>query len=173
MTVASLAAQFSDVERGPLDILSDSVPPNPVGASSGLRETRMGQSIWACADVTNSSLADAYLVVRPLFRSSLPEFLGSGLMSPVKRLDVVGAPSPAGTSISVMLAEVWRFFVPAGESRNYTFFVPSEGRYMYCAAWATDVAGVVIPAVGSITGNLWTAVGAMQAVMQSPLEGDA
>lgn len=152
-------------------MLADAVPPFPMTAASGLRETRVGQTVWCCVEASNAGAVDAFLVVRPFFQMPMPEFRAGVLASPVKRLDVVGAPSPAGTCISEMLGEVWRFWVPAGETRRYAFFAPAEGMYLYHAAWATDALGVAIPVLGAVTGIFWSAVGAAHALTVSSIEG--
>lgn len=163
--IATLASQFSDVFRSEAFALhAEATPPLPVSATTSLRATRVGQTIWCVVDAYNSSPDDRYLLVRPFFRTPISEFLGLGIASTIKRHDIVGAPSPAGTCLSEMLAEVWRFFVPAEGTRSYSFFVPSDGMFLYYAAWATNMAGEVIPAVGSVGGRLWSAIGAPHAL---------
>jgi len=166
---ASLNPQFSDVRRTRLDFY-DFVPPlSMIGPL--VRLTRVGQTIWCCVEVQNALAFDAYVVMRPFFDVPLPEYLRVDafplqIAASIKRLDVIGPPSPFGTSISEFLGEAWRFFVPSGETRRYAFLVPSDGMALRYAAWATDVMGDVFPIIGTdILGTIWTAVGAAHALM--------
>jgi len=174
MTVASLSSQFSDVQRH--GVLRDApVPPAPYpGPANASRATRIGQTIFCAADVISAEPSDSYFVIRPFFLTPAMEFLASSLSAEVvKRLDVTGPPSPFGSSISNMLGETWRFFAPAGETRSYGFFVPSDGMGLIFKGWLTDMAGVPIPgAIGTFT-RIWTAVGAAHALMVEQRAGRA
>lgn len=164
MTIASLASQFSDVYTG-----------SRISLIRQIGETRIGQTIYFVADLKNTELVDAYWLVQPGFRVPLPEFIpGSSRQSvrPVKRLDVVGSPSPFGSSISVMLAEAWRFFVPAGSERSYAWFVPSEGLgFAGFTITTVDSEGNALPGIG-IRGPVWFAVGSPHALMTEKVEQD-
>jgi len=138
-----------------------------------LQRTRVRQTIWCCVEATNLGVADAYLLIRPFSQMPMPEYRGGPLASVVKRRDIPGAPSPLGTCISEMLGDIWRFLVLAGETRRYSFFVPSDGMFLQSAAWATDLAGVVIPVVGAITGRFWSSVGSSHAITSSPTKEDS
>lgn len=169
--IATLSSQFSDVSRSePLAVYADAVPPLPVSSANFLRATRVGQTVGCIVDAHNSGSEDRYLLVRPFFRTPISEFLGFGLASTIKRQDIVGGPSPVGTCLSEMLAEVWRFLVPAEGARSYSFFVPSDGMILYYAAWVTDMAGEPIPAGTSVTARLWSSVGAPHALAVSSEE---
>ena len=179
MTVASLVAQFSDVEKSaPIVFRSDSVPPLSVAVVLGTgRLTRVGQTIWCCVEAQNTLGFDAYVVMRPFFDIPLPEYRRANtfplhVAAPTKRLDVIGPPSPFGSSLSEMLGEVWRFLIPAGATRSFAFFVPSDGMALDYAAWATDVAGAVLP-IGGILATIWTTVGSAHALMVEQRAGRA
>lgn len=167
MSVASLSSQFSDVQKKRFFDLATPTPPAPLSIAREVRETRVGQTIWCGVEATNNQPFDAYLVMRPVFRIPAPEYRRNAaeLASAIKRLDVIGPPSPFGSSISEMLGEVWRFFVPAGATRSFAFFTPSDGLDFYIAVWATDLAGVLLPIINNFDGFIWTAVGAAHALM--------
>ena len=48
-------------------------------------------------------------------------------MTSPKRLDIIGPPSPAGTSISDMQSDIWAIDLPASGSVKKSFFYPSHG----------------------------------------------
>ncbi len=158
MTVTSLASQFSDVRTG----LGEGLE------TSG--QFRLGATLWFGVDLTNSSGIDAYLLVTPRFRTPNIEYTPfpvSVFVAPVKRLDVVGSPSPFGSSISQMLQERWRFFVPAGKRVNYSFFVPAEGLgFAGFSASVVDQDGNEI--LANIKGPIFWAVGSPHAAMTEP-----
>lgn len=162
MTIASLASQFSDVRAGLKEELE----------TSG--QFRLGATLWFGVDLTNSSGIDAYLLVTPRFRTPNIEYTPfpvSVFVAPVKRLDVVGSPSPFGSSISQMLQERWRFFVPAGKRVNYSFFVPAEGLgFSGFSASVVDQDGNEISA--NIKGPVFWAVGSPHAIMTDRVEQD-
>lgn len=168
---ASLSAQFSDVSAAPFRDRGTPVPPANLAAARPVCQTRVGQTVWCCVDAVSRLGVDSYLVLRPVFRMPWTEFtVGNPLASVVKRLDVIGAPSPFGSSISEMLGEVWRFYMPAGEARACSFFLPSDGMYFFLAAWVTDMAGVLIPGQFHIDGYVWTALGAAHALQTNSAE---
>lgn len=170
MTIASLASQFSDVGR---ENFPNENAPGPPYFPTTWFASRVGQSVWCCFEMTNPSAQDGYFLVKPLWGAPGTEFTQrvGPLVSPVKRLDVVGAPSPFGSSISEMLGEIWRFFVPAGETRRYAFFFPAEGFRFAFGNWFTDVNGdpVVIDATVQ---RFWYAVGSPHALMTEKVEQD-
>ena len=166
MTVTSLASQFSDVDRENFSNGNVEDPPLP---SEILFVSRVGQTVWACAEFTNPSGQDGYFLIKPWWFAPGLEYVELPKVArSIKRLDIVGAPSPFGSSISQMLGEAWRFFVPAGETRRYSFFFPSEGFRFAFGNWFTDLDG--IPVVIAQTGQrLWWAVGSPHAAMTEPV----
>lgn len=166
MTVTSLASQFSDVDRENFTNGSVEDPPLP---SKIFFASRLGQTVWACAELTNPSVQDGYFIVKPWWFAPGIEYTQRVVVArPVKRLDVIGSPSPSGSSISNMLGEAWRFFVPAGETRRYSFFFPSEGFRFAFGTWFTDLDGA--PVVIAQTGQrIWYALGSPHAAMTEPV----
>ena len=174
MTIASLASQFSDVSEVLLRDNGAPSPPAPFGASRFICRTRIGQTIWCSVTATNITGNDVYLNFRPTFTLMLPEFTeaGAGIdAGTVKRLDVVGSPSPFGSSISEMLGEIYRFLVPAGETVHAAFFLAAEGMRFNHIAWCTDLSGVPI-IVRGVNGYVWSAVGSPRALMTEKVEQD-
>ena len=164
MTVTSLASQFSDVVRNGFQSKFALRPPYYPEA---LRLTsRLGQTVWCCIDAKNPSIAqDVYVVVKPVWGSVSPEYTEIGpVYDPIKRLDIVGSPSPFGSSISQMLSETWRFYVPAGARRKYAFFFNAEGYRFWVDSWFTDVDGNQIN-IGPGNQFIWLAVGSPHAAM--------
>lgn len=174
MSIGSLSAQFSDVRKADFTG-GPPVPPAQPAASRPVRQTRVGQTIWCCVDAESILAFDAYLLIRPIFRVPGTEYLpapgASSLASPVKRRDVIGSPSPFGGSLSDLLGDIWRFFMPAGSSRSFAFFLPAEGLEMWVAPWVTDLNGVEIPGAINIAGDVWTAVGSAHALSVSAESG--
>lgn len=169
MTIASLASQFSDADFENFSNGNAEDPPLP---SNVFFASRIGQTVWACAEFTNPSAQDGYFLVKPWWFVPGIEYIQlPAVARPVKRLDVVGTPSPFGSSISEMLGEAWRFFVPAGETRQYAFFFPSEGFRFAFGTWFTDLNGdpVVIDQTGQ---RLWYALGSPHALMTQKVEQD-
>jgi hypothetical protein len=165
VTVTSLASQFSDVGRLQFTSRGNAGPPYFPQVEF---PTRLGQTVWCCVEASNpSGVDDVYLVVKPFWGSVSAEFREIGpLREPIKRLDIVGVPSPFGSSISQMLGEVWRFFIPAGGVRNYAFFCNAEGFRFALDSWFTDLAGNPIN-LGTTSQRMWYAVGSPHAAMTS------
>jgi hypothetical protein len=108
---------------------------------------------------------------RPTFSLPLPEFVfqeppAGVYLGTVKRLDVVGSPSPFGSSISQILGEIYRFLVPAGQTINAAFFLVAEGMSFNHVAWCTDVNGEPL-GTRAVRGDIWSAVGSPRAAMTS------
>ncbi len=170
MTIASLASQFSDVDR---EQFSNGNVPGPPYFPALWFASRVGQSVWCCLELTNPSAQDGYFLVKPLWVAPAPEFTQrvGPLVSPVKRLDVVGSPSPFGSSISQVLQEIWRFFVPSGETRRYAFFFPAEGFRFALGSWFTDVNGDPV-VIAQTTQRGWYALGSPHALSAQKTEQD-
>lgn len=170
MTIASLASQFSDVDR---EQFPNGNTPGPPYFPNGWFASRIGQTVWCCAELTNPSAQDGFFVIKPLWGAPGTEYRQrvGPVVSPIKRLDVVGSPSPFGSSISEMLEEVWRFFVPAGETRRYAFFFPSEGFRFYLGSWFTDVDGEPV-VIAQTAQRFWYALGSPHALMTQKVEQD-
>jgi hypothetical protein len=84
-------------------------------------------------------------------------------MTSPKRLDITGAPSPFGTSISDMQSDVWALDVPAGETVKKSFFYPSHG---YGLAQTAQIRDVGDPMDGSVRFTISVTPGATHAVFQ-------
>jgi hypothetical protein len=169
VTVTSLASQFSDVTRIMLRDQFTPSPPAPFGLSRFVRNTRIGQTIWCSVNATNITGADVYLMFRPTFALMLPEFVEAPAgvdAGTIKRLDVVGSPSPFGSSISQMLGEIYRFLVPAGQTINAAFFLVAEGMRFNHIAWCTNLNGDPL-GLKAVNGYIWSAVGSPRAAMTS------
>lgn len=170
MTIAALASQFSDVDR---EQFSNGNVPGPPYFPTLWFASRIGQTVWCCVELTNPSAQDGYFLVKPLWAAPGIEYTQrvGPLVSPIKRLDVVGSPSPFGSSVSQMLEEIWRFFVPAGETRRHAFFFPSEGFRFALGMWFTDIAGAPV-VIAVTTQRIWYALGAPHALMTEKVEQD-
>jgi hypothetical protein len=115
---------------------------------------------------------DGYFLLKPWWFAPGIEYVQLPKVArPIKRLDVVGAPSPFGSSISQVLGEVWRFFVPAGETRRYAFFFPAEGFRFAVGNWFTDVNGDPV-VIGTTPQGIWYALGSPHALMTEKVEQD-
>lgn len=103
---------------------------------------------------------DCFVCVQPVFGSRGPEFGPSFTnTAPIKRLDLVGAPSVGGSCFSELLADVWRFRVPSNQSLGFSFFYPAEGGLFRAYGWVTDLNGVPIGLQPGVSATICTAVG--------------
>ena len=84
-------------------------------------------------------------------------------MTSPKRLDIVGAPSPAGTSISDMQSDIWVIDVPAGGRVKKSFFYPSHG-YGLAYTYQTYNEGEIDETVAAFSVSVTP--GALHAVFQ-------
>jgi hypothetical protein len=110
---------------------------------------RLGQTVYFVVEVTNDTGSSVDYAIKPWWVPPDPStfFFGSpqnaeytplqgnapspGDWVPMcKRLDVASGagPQPVGTSLSVLLDEVWEFVgLAAGETRRFAFVYPSHG----------------------------------------------
>lgn len=113
---------------------------------------RIGQTLYIIIDATNDALIDRQIWIMPWWLHPTFEFRYPGQngytaqdtalfgpqgpnistqdslwMTSPKRFDIVGPPSPSGTSISDMQSDIWVIDVPAGRKVRKSFFYPSHG----------------------------------------------
>ena len=160
MTVTSLASQFSDVDRENFSNGNVEDPPLP---SEILFVSRVGQTVWACAEFTNPSGQDGYFLIKPWWFAPGLEYVELPKVArSIKRLDIVGAPSPAGTSISDMQSDIWVIDLPAGNSTvKKSFFYPSHG---YGLAVTSQIYTEGTPSIMAV--NIAVTPGALHSVFQ-------
>lgn len=90
------------------------------------------------------------------------EFQDSLWMTSPKRYDIVGAPSPAGTSISDMQSDIWVIDLPAGKvTVKKSFFYPSHG---YGLAVTSQIYTEGTPSIMAV--NIAVTPGALHSVFQ-------
>jgi hypothetical protein len=86
-----------------------------------------------------------------------------------KRLDVPSgtAPAPTGTSLSILLDEVWEFIgLAAGETRRLAFMYPSHG---FGFGVTTQILNPVQPFPGAVDTFITYAVGVTDAIVQESI----
>ena len=113
---------------------------------------RIGQSLYIIIEAYNDATIDRQIWIMPWWLHPTFEFRYPGQngytaqdltlfgpqapaitlqdslwMTSPKRFDIVGVPSPTGTSISDMQSDIWVVDVPAGETVKKAFFYPSHG----------------------------------------------
>lgn len=148
---------------------------------------RLGQTLYVIIEATNNAPVGRQLWVMPWWLHPTFEFRypGQGQYTPLdlsnfgpqalaitlqdslwmtspKRLDIIGAPSPAGTSISDMQSDIWAIDLPANGSVKKSFFYPSHG---YGLAITYQVYEVV-PNPGTVSFAVIVTPGAMHASFQ-------
>jgi len=84
-------------------------------------------------------------------------------MTSPKRFDIVGAPSPVGTSISDMQSDVWAINIPALSRVKKSFFYPSHG---YALAVTFQIYDAQEPGLDEVTFSVSVTPGATHAVFQ-------
>lgn len=148
---------------------------------------RLGQTVYFVVEVTNSSFGPVDYAIKPWWvppdqstfffgRPQNAEYLplqGNIPPSPswvpmCKRLDIPSgtAPAPAGTSLSILLDEVWEFVgLSVGETRRVAFMYPSHG---FGFGVTTQVLGGQA-VQGEIKTSITYAVGVTDAIVQESI----
>jgi len=110
---------------------------------------RLGQTVYFVVEVTNNTLGSVDYAIKPWWVPPDQTQIFFGNVQPAeytplqgntplpavwvpmcKRLDVASGagPQPVGTSLSVLLDEVWEFVgLAVGETRRFAFVYPSHG----------------------------------------------
>lgn len=77
------------------------------------------------------------------------------------------APAPTGTSLSILLDEVWEFIgLAAGETRRLAFMYPSHG---FGFGVTTQILNPVQPFPGAVDTFITYAVGVTDAIVQESI----
>lgn len=84
-------------------------------------------------------------------------------MTSPKRLDIIGSPSPYGSSISDMQSDIWAIDVPAGKTVTKAFFYPSHGYGMAVTSQMYNESG---PSPSYIRYGVRVTPGALHSVFQ-------
>jgi hypothetical protein len=150
---------------------------------------RIGQTLYIIIDATNDALIDRQIWIMPWWLHPTFEFRYPGQngytaqdtllfgpqnpfsialqdslwMTSPKRFDIVGPPSPAGTSISDMQSDIWVIDVPAGGTVRKAFFYPSHG-YGLAYTYQTYNEGEIDESTASFSVSVTP--GALHAVFQ-------
>lgn len=149
---------------------------------------RIGQSLYVIVDAENFGAADRELWVMPWWLHPTFEFRYPGQgqytaddlanfgaqaaaitlqdslwMTSPKRFDIVGAPSPTGTSISDMQSDIWAIDIPALSRVKKAFFYPSHG-FALAVTFQTYEPGE--PSADQVAFSISVTPGATHAVFQ-------
>jgi hypothetical protein len=137
---------------------------------------RLGQTVYFVAEVKNNTLGNVDYAIKPWWVPPGIEYtplpgsapLPTDWVTMCKRLDVASGvgPQPIGTSLSILLDEVWEFVgLAAGETRRFAFVYPSHG---YGFGVTTQVLAGAI-AADSVLTKIYFSVGVTDAIVQESI----